>query len=91
MSCSAAAPWPIPSSPNASAAKRAEQPDEYRLAPLQPLIADYWSQVLEKLEPRHAPGRLKQWLGLLRRHQYGGLTTTNVDPPWYTYQTSPHF
>jgi len=38
---------------------------------LQPLIADYWSQVLEKLDPRHAPGRLKQWLGLLRRNYAG--------------------
>ena len=35
---------------------------------LQPLIADFWSQVQQKVAPRHAPGRLKQWLGLLRRN-----------------------
>ena len=35
---------------------------------LQPLLADFWSQVRVKLEPRHAPGRLKQWLGLLQRN-----------------------
>ena len=53
---------------------RAELPDEYDWRALQPLIADYWSQVLEKLVPRHAPGRLKQWLGLLRR-RYAGAET----------------
>ena len=50
---------------------RAEQPDAADWRALQPLIADYWSQVLEKLEPRHAPGRLKQWLNLLRRNYAG--------------------
>ena len=50
---------------------RAEQPDAADWRALQPLIADYWSQVLEKLEARHAPGRLKQWLGLLRRNYAG--------------------
>ena len=32
-----------------------------------PALADFWSGVRHKVEPRHAPGRLKQWLGLLRR------------------------
>lgn len=31
------------------------------------LIADFWQRVQIKLEPRHAPGRFKQWLGLMRR------------------------
>ncbi|GAB2181482.1 tRNA dihydrouridine(16) synthase DusC [Denitratisoma sp. agr-D3] len=37
-------------------------------ARLQPLVADFWQRVQQKLEPRHTPGRLKQWLGLMRRH-----------------------
>lgn len=35
---------------------------------VKPLIDAHWQAVLEKVEPRHAPGRLKQWLNLLRRH-----------------------
>jgi tRNA-dihydrouridine synthase C len=34
---------------------------------LRPLLDDYWRQVTRDLAPRHAPGRLKQWLHLLRR------------------------
>jgi hypothetical protein len=34
----------------------------------QPLIAEFWLRVLAKVEARHAPGRLKQWLNLLRRN-----------------------
>lgn len=34
---------------------------------LQPLIAEFWQLVQAKVQPRHAPGRLKQWLGLLAR------------------------
>lgn len=34
---------------------------------LQPLIRDFWRGVQAKVLPRHAPGRLKQWLNLLRR------------------------
>lgn len=30
-------------------------------------IADFWLRVTAKVEPRHSPGRLKLWLGLLRR------------------------
>jgi tRNA-dihydrouridine synthase C len=36
-------------------------------AELEPLILDYWRGVQAKVLPRHAPGRLKQWLNLLRR------------------------
>ena len=37
-------------------------------AELQPLIGEFWQRVLIKVEARHAPGRLKQWLNLLRRN-----------------------
>lgn len=33
-----------------------------------PLIAAFWEAVQLKVAPRHAPGRLKQWLNLLRRN-----------------------
>lgn len=32
-----------------------------------PAIADFWRRVTHKVEPCHCPGRLKLWLGLLRR------------------------
>ncbi|MGE3775478.1 MAG: tRNA dihydrouridine synthase [Gammaproteobacteria bacterium] len=35
---------------------------------LLPMLDDYWQRVTRDLAPRHAPGRLKQWLNLLRRH-----------------------
>ncbi len=35
---------------------------------LWPLLEAFWLAVLAKVEARHAPGRLKQWLNLLRRH-----------------------
>jgi tRNA-dihydrouridine synthase C len=31
------------------------------------MIADFWSQVQNKVLPTQSPGRLKQWLGLMRR------------------------
>lgn len=46
---------------------RPEQPDAEDWASLQPLLADYWARVVARVEPRHAPGRAKQWLNLLRR------------------------
>ena len=36
-------------------------------AALLPHIADFWRGVLHKVEARHAPGRLKLWLGYLKR------------------------
>ncbi len=33
-----------------------------------PLLVDYWQCVRRDLEPRQAPGRIKQWLNLLRRN-----------------------
>ncbi|MEC5386850.1 tRNA-dihydrouridine synthase family protein [Uliginosibacterium sp. H3] len=35
---------------------------------LRPFIHDFWLRVQRKVEARHAPGRLKQWLNLLRRN-----------------------
>ena len=36
-------------------------------AALRPLLQRYWDRVALHVEPRHRPGRLKQWLNLLRR------------------------
>lgn len=36
-------------------------------AQLQPLVVDFWQQARQKIAPRFAPGRLKQWLGMLSR------------------------
>ena len=44
-----------------------QDPREADWAALLPVIGHYWSRVRAKLAPRHAPGRLKQWLGFLRR------------------------
>ena len=50
---------------------REEQASESDWRELQPCLDDFWAQVQEKVAPRHAPGRLKQWLGLLRRNYAG--------------------
>jgi len=48
---------------------------------LRPLLRVYWDRVALHVEPRHRPGRLKQWLNLLRRRfpeaeqAYGELRT----------------
>jgi tRNA-dihydrouridine synthase C len=34
---------------------------------LAPLLRVYWQRMTPRVEPRHRPGRLKQWLNLLRR------------------------
>ena len=34
---------------------------------IRPMLLDYWIQVQNKVLPRQAPGRLKQWLMLMRR------------------------
>lgn len=33
---------------------------------LLPWVIDYYEQLCSRMEPRHAPGRLKQWLGMMR-------------------------
>ena len=44
------------------------QADEWpQWADLLPALASFWPQVCAKVEARHAPGRLKQWLGMLAR------------------------
>jgi tRNA-dihydrouridine synthase C len=35
-------------------------------ADLLPWVADYYQRLRSRVEPKHAPGRLKQWLGMLR-------------------------
>jgi len=52
-------------SPGADDAERRDA--EWRA--LRPLVADFWRQVQRKVLSRHAPGRMKQWLNLLRRSQ----------------------
>lgn len=46
---------------------RGELPDADDWALLRELIADFWMQVQAKVLPHQSPGRLKQWLGLMRR------------------------
>ncbi|NLR73757.1 tRNA dihydrouridine synthase [Leeia aquatica] len=54
-------------------------------ADMLPILADFFAEVRRKVEPKHAPGRLKQWLGYLRRSYpeaeslYGELRTL-LDP-----------
>lgn len=42
-----------------------DAPESWNL--LREMIADFWQQVQIKLIDRHAPGRLKQWLGMMRQ------------------------
>ncbi|MBS1208897.1 MAG: dihydrouridine synthase family protein [Proteobacteria bacterium] len=51
----------------AAAAGLEPHPAEVDWARLLPVIGDFWQGVLHKLEPHQAPGRIKQWLNLLRR------------------------
>jgi tRNA-dihydrouridine synthase C len=47
--------------------RRIKTGDEAMLWPeLLPWIADFYDQLLARMDPKHAPGRLKQWLGMLR-------------------------
>lgn len=56
----------------AAAASGAQAPSPARRAAewriLQGMLADFWMRVRAKVEARHAPGRLKQWLHLLARN-----------------------
>ena len=45
-----------------------EEVIELSWAELQPMLQDFWVQVVEQLTPRQAPGRLKQWLAMLTRN-----------------------
>ena len=44
-----------------------EHPTEADWNELQGMIAEFWMRVQQKLPPHQSPGRLKQWLGLMRR------------------------
>ncbi|BAU75255.1 tRNA dihydrouridine synthase [Metapseudomonas furukawaii] len=50
-----------------AAARRGETVTEMTWDELLPLLRDFWLQARRKLAPRYAPGRLKQWLGMLTR------------------------
>ena len=45
----------------------APMPSEAEWQALLPHLAGFWRGVLAKVEARHAPGRLKLWLGYLKR------------------------
>jgi tRNA-dihydrouridine synthase C len=47
-------------------AREADDPDAQWEA-VDRMIADFWAQVQNKVLPTQAPGRLKQWLNLMRR------------------------
>lgn len=50
------------------AAARAGKPcDPMGWDELAPLLREFWQRSLNRLAPRYAPGRLKQWLGMLTR------------------------
>lgn len=49
------------------AAQRGEVYQPLTWSGLWPLIQEFWQRVRATISPRHAPGRLKQWLGLLMR------------------------
>ncbi len=51
-----------------AAARAGREAEPMPWAELQSLLADFWRQARRKLAPRYAPGRLKQWLGMLTRN-----------------------
>ncbi|MGH8354692.1 MAG: tRNA dihydrouridine synthase [Pseudomonas sp.] len=50
-----------------AAARSGREVEPMGWAELLPLLRSFWQQARRKLSPRYAPGRLKQWLGLLTR------------------------
>lgn len=50
-----------------AAARDGHEVAEMTWPELYPALLDFWMQVQRKLPPCYAPGRLKQWLGWLRR------------------------
>lgn len=49
-------------------AGRATRPPRADWSRVLPLLVDYWQSVRREVAPRHAPGRIKLWLRLLRRN-----------------------
>ncbi len=45
---------------------------------IRPMIAEFWQRTQVKVVPQHAPGRLKQWLGMMR-HRYQGAEALFTD------------
>lgn len=50
-----------------AAAAAGREPEPLGWAELQPLLQTFWRKARQKLAPRYAPGRLKQWLAMLTR------------------------
>lgn len=50
-----------------AAASVGREPEPLSWAELQPLLHLFWRKARQKLAPRYAPGRLKQWLAMLTR------------------------
>lgn len=50
-----------------AAAAAGREPDPLGWDELQPLLQLFWRKARQKLAPRYAPGRLKQWLAMLTR------------------------
>ncbi|MCC6076800.1 tRNA dihydrouridine synthase [Pseudomonas sp. GCM10022188] len=50
-----------------AAASAGREPDPLGWDDLQPLLQLFWRKARQKLAPRYAPGRLKQWLAMLTR------------------------
>lgn len=46
-------------------------PDNQDWNELLPLLGHFWQHVVLKVAPQHSPGRMKQWLNLLRRNYAG--------------------
>ncbi|MDU9398228.1 tRNA dihydrouridine synthase [Pseudomonas sp. zfem003] len=50
-----------------AAVRDGREPEEMSWEAFFPLLQDFWRQARHKLAPRYAPGRLKQWVGMLTR------------------------
>lgn len=51
-----------------AAARQGEPLPELGWSAVEPLLSEFWRQARRKMAPRYAPGRLKQWLGMLSRN-----------------------
>jgi len=50
-----------------AAARAGSPPEPLEWSALWPLLGEFWLRARRRLAPRYAPGRLKQWLGMLAR------------------------
>lgn len=51
-----------------AAAQRGERLESQGWALIEPLLREFWIRARQRLAPRYAPGRLKQWLAMLTRN-----------------------